>query len=853
MVWINHGAEKSPRIAGCPVDFFGVGFAELGVFCFLRNWLRIGRVLCLTTLGLLLIQAKVWAHAASLSVFPEEAQMVAGGQQRLLVYERLAKGLARDLSREADFTSDNPSVVIISNGVLHAKGAGLAKVRIEVASIVLSVDVAVAPADKDARLSFVGDVLPILAKAGCARGNCHAKPQGQNGFSLSVFSFDPKSDYREVVKDQRGRRVFPALPAESLLLKKPTLAVEHEGGKRLEVGSPFYGIIHDWIAEGMLYQRPGEPVLDEIEVFPRDWRFAKSAHQQLVVTARFSDGIRRDVTHLAEFASNEKEIAEVDHNGLVKVGALSGESVIIVQYMGEVGLSRITVPNDRLFGDAVYAALPVNNFIDAKAHVRFQKLGVLPSELCSDSEFLRRSFIDVLGVLPEPSEVRRFLVDESLDKREKLIDRLLDDSRYADTWANRWGDLFRPNIARVGLKSAYTIDSWIRQSFTENKPYDRMVREILLAKGSTHKVGPAVIYRTRREPATLTTLFSQVFLGVRLECARCHHHPNEKWSQTDFYQFAAFFAEMKRKGTGISPPISAGTEYFYHAPGGEVRHPVSNALMKATPLGGEPATTETGQDPRDALANWMLTPENPYFTRAMANRVWGHFFGRGIVHPVDDFRASNPPTNPELLDALADDFAGHEFDLKHLMRRIMQSRLYQLSSVPNETNIQDTLFFSRFYRRRLGAENLEDIVAQVTGVTSTYSNLRSDARKVELWTTKMESPLLESFGLPNASENCPCERDNRTSMVQALHLMNSDKLQTQLADKAGRAAALVQADRSAGEIVDEVYLAIYSRWPSVEERAIAVVAIESAQAMRQSAIEDLMWALINSAEFVFNH
>ena len=779
--------------------------------------------------------------------------MVVEGQQRLLVYQRLAKGLVRDLSRQADFTSDNPSVVIISNGVLQAKGAGLAKVRIEVASKVLSVDVAVAPADKDARLSFVGDVLPILAKAGCAGGSCHAKPQGQNGFSLSVFSFDPRSDYREVVKDQRGRRVFPALPAESLLLKKPTLAVDHEGGKRLDVGSPFYEIIHDWIAEGMLYQRPGEPVLDEIEVFPHDWRFAKSAHQQLVVTARFSDGSRRDVTHLAEFATNEKEIAEVDHNGLVKVGTLNGESVIVVRYMGEVALSRITVPNDRLFGDAIYGGLPVNNFIDVKAHVRFQKLGVLPSELCSDSEFLRRSFIDVLGVLPEPAEVRRFLADESLDKRDKLIDRLLDDSRYADTWANRWGDLFRPNIARVGLKSAYTIDNWIRQSFAENKPYDRMVREILLAKGSTHKVGPAVIYRTRREPATLTTLFSQVFLGVRLECARCHHHPNEKWSQTDFYQFAAFFAEMKRKGTGISPPISAGTEYFYHAPGGEVRHPVSSALMKATPLGADPATTETGQDPRGTLANWMLTPENPYFARAMANRVWGHFFGRGIVHPVDDFRASNPPTNPELLDALADDFAKHEFDLKHLMRRIMQSRLYQLSSVPNETNIQDTRDFSRFYRRRLGAENLEDIVAQVTGVTSTYSNLRSDARKVELWTTKMESPLLESFGLPNASENCPCERDNRPSMVQALHLMNSDKLQTQLADKEGRAAALGQAVRSADEIVDEVYLAIYSRWPSAEESAIAVHAVESAQAMRQSAIEDLMWALINSAEFVFNH
>ncbi len=823
------------------------------MFAFFSNQGAPLRRLGLLLLGLSLGQANGWAAADTIGVFPAEIQLHVNDQQRLLVHQPLAGGMVRDLSREASFSSDNPTVITVEDGILRAASEGLAKVRVEVGARVLNVDVAVVPAARDARLSFVGDVLPVLAKAGCAGGSCHAKPQGQNGFSLSVFSFDPKSDYREVVKDQRGRRVFPALPSESLLLKKPTLAVKHEGGKRLEVGSRFYRIIHDWIAEGMLYQRPDEPELVGIEVFPDEWSYEKEARQQLVVTARYENGLRRDVTHLADFASNEKELVEVGENGLVQVGSLNGEGVVVVRYMGEVALARITVPTSRQFGDAVYSGLPVNNFIDEKAHGRFQKLGILPSDLCTDAEFIRRAFIDVLGVLPEPAEVRHFLADEDATKRGRLIDRLLDDPRYADTWANRWGDLFRPNIARVGLKSAYTIDNWIRECFAENKPYDRMVREILTAKGSTHRVGPTVIYRTRREPATLTTLFSQVFLGVRLECARCHHHPNEKWSQTDFYQFAAFFAEMKRKGTGISPPISAGTEYFYHAPGGTVNHPVSNAVMQATPLGGGQLETPTGTDPRSTLADWMLTPENPYFAKAMANRVWGQFFGRGIVQPVDDFRASNPPSNPEMLEALADDFAAHKFDLKHLMRRIMQSRLYQLSSVPNETNVQDTQNFSRFYRRRLGAENLEDIVNQVTGVTSEYSNLRLDARKVELWTTIMSSPMLESFGLPNSSENCPCERDNRPSMVQALHLMNSDKLQTQLADKQGRAAELGQADKSASEIVDEVYLLIYSRWPSAGERAIAVEAIETAEAKRQQAVEDLMWALINSAEFVFNH
>jgi len=430
---------------------------------------------------------------------------------------------------------------------------------------------------------------------------------------------------------------------------------------------------------------------------------------------------------------------------------------------------------------------------------------------------------------------------------------LLDDPRYADTWANRWGDLFRPNIARVGLKSAYTIDNWIRECFAANKPYDQMVREILTARGSTHKVGPAVVYRTRREPATLTTLFSQAFLGVRMECARCHHHPNERWSQRDFYQFAAFFAETKRKGTGISPPISAGTEFIYHAPGGSVRHPVSNEVMEPTPLAGAPLAMPAGIDPRETLADWLLAPENPFFARAMANRVWGQFFGRGIVHPVDDFRTTNPPTNPELLDALAADFARNGFDLKSLMRRIMNSRLYQISSIPNKTNAQDKGSFSRFYRRRLSAENLHDILVQVCGVGSRYDNLRPDARTAELWTTIMDSPMLESFGLPNPSRNCPVERDDRPSMVQALHLMNSETLQAKLVDKNGRAAKLAQAELLPGRIVDELYLSIYSRWPSADEKAVAVEAFAAEGVKRQQAVEDLMWALINSAEFVFNH
>ena len=823
------------------------------MFCLSVNGLscRIGFSILLCAGGS--IGQAVESAAEPVVVFPSDINLLANGRQRVVVQQRLVNDLPVDLTREALFTSSDPAVAVVEQGVVRALGEGLAKLRVEAAGQVANVDVFVKAKPGDQRLSFVGDVLPVLARAGCAGGSCHAKPKGQNGFSLSVFSFNPAADFKEIVKDERGRRVFPAFPAESLVLKKPTLAVEHEGGRRLEVGSPFYRVIHDWIAQGMPYRLPDEPGLAGISVFPGEQRYAKSAEQQLVVPTRFDDGKTEDVTHLADFSSNEKEIAGVDRNGLMRVGTLSGEGVVVVRYLGEVAQARITVPTDRQFNDAVYAGLLRNNFIDDLAYSRFQKLGLLPSDLCSDPEFIRRAFIDTIGLLPEPPEVRRFLADKSPDKRVKLIDRLLDDPGYADTWANRWGDLFRPNIARVGLKSAYTIDNWIRECFAANKPYDQIVREILTAKGSTHKVGPAVIYRTRREPATLTTLFSQVFLGVRMECARCHHHPNERWSQRDFYQFAAFFAETKRKGTGISPPISAGTEFIYHAPGGSVRHPVSSEVLKPTPLAAPPLNIPTGTDPRETLAEWLLTPENPFLARAMANRVWGQFLGRGIVHPVDDFRATNPPVNPELLDALAADFAGHDFDLRHLMRRIMNSRLYQLSSLPNKTNVQDTSSFSRFYRRRISAENLHDILVQMSGVESGFNNLRLDARSVELWTTRMDSALLESFGLPNSSENCPVERDDRPSMVQALHLMNSDKLQAKLADKNGRAAKLGQEDKPSDEVVNELYLALYSRWPSDEEKRVALEAFKGVDVKRHEAVEDIIWALINTAEFAFNH
>jgi len=734
------------------------------------------------------------------------------------------------------------------------------------------------PAGTGGEPSFVQDVLPMLAKAGCSAGSCHAKADGQNGFKLSVFSYDPKADFAEIVKEGRGRRVFPASPDESLLILKPTGVLEHGGGQRIEPGSAEHELLRRWIRAGMPYQRPNEPALVGVTVTPKEGTYRKQAEEKLSVSARYADGTSRDVTHLAEYAANEKEIAQVDDRGVVRVGQLSGEAVVVARYMGFVDASRVTVPSDRVLPEDRYASLPVYNFIDEHAYAQFRKLGLFPSELCTDEEFLRRAYLDTIGVLPTEAEVRAFLrlppgavvrsgeilaassgaisEDERRARRVEVIRGLLDRPEYADFWANKWADLLRPNPDRVGVKSVFTVDQWLRDWFRQDRPYDAFVRELLLAEGTNHRDGPVVVYRDRREPPELTTLFSQLFLGVRMECAKCHHHPNEKWSQDDFYQFAAVFGAMKQKGAGLSPPISAGTETFYFAPGGAVHHPVTGAVMKPKAPDGPELAVEASEDPRRAFVEWLTQPTNPYFARAAVNRVWASFFGRGFVEPVDDFRVSNPASNEPLLDALARDFAAHGYDVKHLIRTILESRTYQLSSTPNESNLTDARNFSRSYRRRLPAEVLLDAVNDLTGIGDEFNGCPPGTRAIQTWSYKVSSQFMDAFGRPNSSSDCPCERDLKTSVVQALHLTNSRRLQEKLSSSEGRVRRLAASSRSPAEIVTELYLGALGRLPTASEQAAAVAAFPttgSDEKGRQAATEDVLWALLNSAEFVFNH
>lgn len=704
------------------------------------------------------------------------------------------------------------------------------------------------------RISFVNDVMPHLIKAGCASGNCHSKPEGQNNFKLSVFGYDPKHDYNEIVRDDRGRRLFPAAPEESLILKKPTGELPHEGGIRFDRDSEAYRTILGWIRQGVPFGGPDEARLTGVTLEPRNKLYPKGASQQIKVTARYSDGSSRDVTRLSVYTSNDKEMAVVDEQGKVSVGTVSGEGVVVASYMGMVDVARITVPADKKLPDALYAGLPVNNEIDRLVYARLQKLGILPSAGCSDEEFLRRASLDSIGVLPSAEQTRRFIADTDPQKRVKLVDELLKHPNYADHWAVKWGDLIRPNPSRVGVKPVYLLDAWLRDAFRCNMPYDQMVRELLTAQGSTHEYGPVAMFRDKREPADASAFVSQIFLGVRLDCARCHHHPSEKWTQEDYYQLAAYFGQMKRKGQGISAPISGEAEFWWYAPGGKgVEHPLTEEVMTPKPPDGPPMPYVDGQDPRRMLVDWMVGSDNAFFAKAITNRIWAEFFGRGIVDPVDDFRASNPATNEELIDWLARDFVAHGFDLKHLMRTIMRSHVYQLSSLPNEHNLADSRNFSRSYRRRLSAEVLLDAVCDVTGVKDGFQGLPGGARAVQTWNHKIDSDFMDAFGRPNASQECPCERDRKPSVVQALHLMNSNDLQSKLGASEGRVAQLAGSGLAEPEIVRELYLAAYNRLPDPYELRTALSFYASAGKTRETATQDLLWALMNSAEFVFQH
>jgi hypothetical protein len=762
-------------------------------------------------------------------------------------------GRLLDRTFQVVWRSETPEVVAVDHeGVVTPRGDGDGRIVAELDGVEARASVRVSGSAGPPHETLERDILPILTRAGCNAGACHGKARGQNGFQLSLLGFDAAFDLDAITREARGRRIFPPAPEESLLLLKATAAVPHGGGRRLERGSPAYMAVLRWIAEGTPRTPTAAPPLVRVEVTPAERIMDQGGEQQLRVTAHYGDGAAEDVTHLAAFQSSESAVVAVNASGRVKAGPIAGEAAITARYRGLFAGCEITIP---LPGDVpaeVYDRLPRANFIDGLVWNKARRLGITPSEPASDATYLRRASLDVIGRLPTPDEARAFLTDTASDRRARLVDRLLERPEYADHWANKWMDLLRPNPYRVGIKAVWNLDAWIRAAFRRNLPYDQFVTAAVTARGSTFRDGAATLFRDRREPEELAPLVSQLFLGIRLECAKCHHHPFESWGQEQFYEFAAFFARVGRKGTGLSPPISGGEEIVYTATSGSVKNPRTGEALTARPLFGSAAVSDNADaDPREALAAWMTAPDNPYFARVAVNRVWSDLMGRGIVEPVDDLRATNPPSNGPLLDALADDFRRHGFDLKHLIRTIMASEVYRLSSTPNERNMTDTRNFSRHYRQRLRAEVLLDAISDVTDVFESFEAAAPRSRATAIWTHRVPSLFLDTFGRPDPNQDPPCERTADTSVVQALHLMNAPGVNEKLARDEGRVARLAASSASPQELAEELYLLAYSRLPTDEERAVAEGVFAEPGVTRRQAVADLLWALINSAEFVF--
>ena len=725
--------------------------------------------------------------------------------------------------------------------------------------------VSAADASSDHPIYFLTDVIPELTKTGCNSGGCHGKATGQNGFKLSLLGFEPDGDYDALALEDRGRRIFPASPAKSLLLLKATSAVPHGGGKRMETGSASYNVLLRWIERGALPPSPHDPVLKRISVSPEQRVFDRTIRQEhLQVTAHFSDGTSRDVSRQAVYMSNEPEVADVSDAGLVTVQKRNGLFAIMVRYGDQITSFHGTVPVSERSASTdnelnQWEKSHSGSVVDRLLLAQWRRLGIVPSGPIPDHEFLRRATLDVCGSIPTPEEISDFEQDTRPNKRALLIDRLLERPEYASYFALKWADILRNRgkgfFTSMQRPGTARFSGWIRDCFANNLPYDRFAAELLTASGSQEKNPATLWYRTVRTNQDYVESVAQAFLGVRIQCAQCHHHPAERWSQDDYYGLAAVFARVGRKGGYIDVEVPTA-ETIYTSDEGEVIHPRTSELMKPRPLGGPDFELSHYDDPRRSLARWMTAPENPYFARTMANRMWSHFFSRGLIHPIDDARSTNPPSNPELLDALAQDFVAHQFDVKHLIRVLCTSAAYGLSSMPNETNQSDAQSFARHYPKRLTAEVLLDALVQVLDVPTSFPNIKGEfpvgTRAIDLPDEAVPSNFLDAFGRPARTSACECERTDAPALGQTLELVSSQDVHHKLTTNGGYVEKVANNGKQHSDNVNEIFVRVFARPPQPVELAEAVQFLES-QEDRKRAYGSLLWALLATNEFLFNH
>jgi hypothetical protein len=695
-------------------------------------------------------------------------------------------------------------------------------------------------------VSFARDVEPVLTKLGCNGGACHGSFQGRGGLRLSLWGFDPQADYAALVADARGRRIFAGAPETSLLLLKPTLGVPHAGGRRLEAGSEAYDILKTWIEQGLARPTPDDPTVTELSVEPAELILQPGNELSLRVTATWSDGVSRDVTRWSRFESRSEPVATVTPEGRI-TAAGAGRSIVTVLFGGQSASVAVTIPTSR----PTTIEFAANNFIDEHLAAEWHKLGIAPATDATDAEFARRAYLDIIGTLPAPDEVRAFLSASDPRKREQLVDSLLARPEYADFWALQWSDRLKIHRRALGEKGLASFNGWLKQALRDNRPFDEVVRELLVAQGNLYTSGPVAFYFVDQTPEALAETTAQVFLGVRLHCAKCHHHPFEVWSQDDYYGLAACFARVQRKDTKEGGRYG-GAQAVTLAATGSVTNPATGAAAVPSLLGTPLTELPASGDERAALAAWLTDPANPYFARNIVNRYWGDLFGRGLVEPVDDIRGTNPASHPQLLDQLTADFTEHGYDVKRLIRLICTSRAYQLASEIAPHRDLDGQFVTHRVPRRLPAEVLLDAVNQAVGAHEPFDSFPVGTRAITLPDPAVASYFLDVFGRPLRVSGCECERVSRVDLRQVLRLANSDALQAKLSAADGRVAQLVAAGQSDEAIIQELYLGTLSRLPTQEEGSSAAQYVATSSS-RQEGLEDVLWTLLNLPEFVFNH
>jgi hypothetical protein len=786
--------------------------------------------------------------------------------QRIVVEGTYADGHVADLTSQAAISSSNQGVAQVDpQGIVRPQGNGNATLMASFKGFHTTAPVEVTNFTAPFEWSFRNHVLPVMTKMGCNSGPCHGAAAGKNGFKLTLRGFDPGTDYYTLTHQAIGRRTNRLEPAKSLILLKPTLTIPHGGGQRFPVGSPEYKVISGWIAAGMPPPKASDPRIVDLQVYPREASLTPGALQQLVVMARFSDGHAEDVTRWAKFESGDEGVATVNRTGLVTMHGY-GEAPVTVWYLSHVTFARMRIPYPYHIDETVFQRAPRHNYIDNYVLAHLQQLHIPPSPPATDEEFIRRAYLDAAGILPTPGEVEKFIKDPSPDKRNRLIEALMKRPEFVDYWAYKWSDLLLVTSNRLSYPEMWSYYHWIRSSVAQNKPWDQFVREIATASGNTLRNGAANYWVIHRDPIDISENMTEAFLGINITCAHCHNHPLAKWTQKDYYGMANLFARVRLKmgePAGSRPgfgPIFRDVTVFSGITGQYTDDRFSQPLPPK-PLGANALPINTTADLRAYFASWLTSPQNPFFARALVNRVWKNFMGEGLVEPVDDMRDTNPPTNEVLLNAMVKDFVAHQMDVNYLIRTVMQSATYQTASKPNLENVVDGKYYSHYLIRRLPAEVMLDAFSQITQEPEHFSGYPLGTRALQLPDTAVKSYFLTAFGRPAREQSQESERSAVPTITQALHIINGGTLNNKLRAKGNILDKLVKAGDSDFQIVNYLYLAAFSRYPSAAESKQLLAHLEAAETQkvpgiadpRRAALSDLAWAMLTSREFMFDH